>query len=120
MRENFAYADASAPPAAERLIRLADVPSLPWLPLRSGKRLSLPTVYRWAQRGLRGVKLRTVRVGSCQCTSEAWLWDFFNRLSNPAGGAGEGRPPTPRQREDAIDNADRALERAWQTSRSTR
>ena len=33
----------------EELIRLVDVPSLPWLPLRpNGKRGSRPTVYRWA------------------------------------------------------------------------
>jgi hypothetical protein len=53
------------------------------LPLRKGKRIYLAQVYRWAKRGLGGVRLRTVKVGGTQYTCERWLWAFLNRESGP-------------------------------------
>src|SRR6185437_10074190 len=61
----------------ERLMPLADVPDLPWLPRRRGKRLHIATLYRWAGRGCGGRRLRTMRVGGVLCTSEEALREFF-------------------------------------------
>jgi hypothetical protein len=36
---------------------------------RAGKPTHVTTLYRWAVRGLRGVKLETVQVGGTLCTS---------------------------------------------------
>jgi hypothetical protein len=70
-------------PQLERLITLAEVPRLNWLPIRrGGKRLHLSTVYRWVQRGLRGVRLETIQFGGTQCTTEAALLRFFQSLRN--------------------------------------
>ena len=91
------------------MIRLAQVPSLTWLPTRAGKRIGLSTVHRWAATGLQGVRLRTVRVGGALCTTEAWLWEFFESLNDPAPHSA-GR--TPRQRERARERAKRELEQA--------
>jgi hypothetical protein len=71
-------------PTTDRLVRLADVPKIQWLPLRrAGRRLHLATIYRWAQRGLRGVRLEIVQAGGTRCTSEAALLRFFEALSEP-------------------------------------
>ena len=93
----------------EELIRLVDVPSLPWLPLRpNGKRGSRPTVYRWAYTGVRGVKLRTLCVGGVRCTTRTWLLQFFEELSGDAA-APTAAPPrrTPTQRDRARERAHR-------------
>ncbi len=51
-------------PAIETPIRLQDVPKIKWLPgRRPGARLGVATVFRWAQNGLRGVKLEVVQIG---------------------------------------------------------
>jgi hypothetical protein len=66
---------------SEKLVRLSDVPRLDWLPLkRAGRRLHLSTVYRWCQRGLRGVKLEMVQCGGTRCTTETALLRFFAAL----------------------------------------
>ena len=65
-----------------KLIRLIDVPKLKWLPRRRmGRRLSKATVFRWSM--ATGNRLHTVRVGGMRCTTEAWLWEFFERQGNP-------------------------------------
>jgi hypothetical protein len=92
------------------LIRLADVPKVKWLPIRNEKRVSLATVHRWAQRGLRGVKLRTLRAGGALFTTECWLLQFFEALSEPTNG--RANSPTPRQRKRALERAQRELEAA--------
>ena len=62
-------------PRTSELIPLEQVSAmLPGRPNRS-------TVFRWAQRGCRGVRLRTVSVGRRKCTTEAWMWEFFEQLS---------------------------------------
>jgi hypothetical protein len=61
-------------PSLADLIPLSEVPSrLPTNPDRS-------TVYRWAQDGRAGIRLRTVSAGSTRCTTEAWLMDFFEQV----------------------------------------
>jgi hypothetical protein len=68
----------------EPLIRLAEVPKLKWLPgRRGGRRLNVSTVFRWAQVGIKGVRLEAVKIGGTLCTSEPALKRFFERLTDP-------------------------------------
>jgi len=50
---------------------------------RRGKRPHIATLYRWAQRGVRGIRLETIQVGGTLCTSLEALQRFFDRLSQP-------------------------------------
>ena len=97
-----------------RLIRLANVPAIGWLPRRSGKPVSKPvslsSVHRWVAKGVHGVKLRSMRVGCALCTTEAWLLEFFEALSEPT--TVQPARGTPRRREAAREKAKRELERA--------
>ena len=47
----------------------------------------LRTLYRWSAKGIRGVRLETIRVGGSLCTSVQALQRFFDRLSGPRGDA---------------------------------
>ncbi len=47
------------------------------LPHRSGRALHHSTVYRWATRGVAGVRLQTLRApGAGRCTTQQWLREF--------------------------------------------
>src|SRR4051794_8032975 len=71
------------------LIPLRDVPAL--LPRgRGGKRVHIATLYRWTDRGCRGVRLRHVQCGATRATTRQWLADFLAALT-AAGSA----PPVP-------------------------
>src|SRR5689334_22581299 len=63
----------------EELFPLRDVPKR--IPKRAGRRLHIATVYRWAQHGLGGTRLETLRVGGTRYTSLAALQRFFDNLS---------------------------------------
>ena len=52
---------------------------------RSGKRPHVATLYRWSQRGCRGVRLETCQVGGTRCTSVEALQRFVNQLSKSTG-----------------------------------
>lgn len=60
---------------------LGEVPLLDWVPPRHGRRIHKSTLFRWGQRGLRGVVLETVQVGGTRCTSQSALWRFFAALA---------------------------------------
>jgi hypothetical protein len=49
--------------------------------LRAGRPVNPSTLWRWALRGVRGVKLETAMVGGVRVTSEAALRRFFGTLS---------------------------------------
>lgn len=92
--------------SAERVLTLTKAAGI--LPhRRRGSRPHVATLYRWAQRGLRGVRLETLRVGGTLCTSVEALQRFFDALGDdPASAA-----TTPR-REGQIRSAERVLEEA--------
>lgn len=48
---------------------------------RAGKRIHVSSVYRWAGRGVRGVRLETVSIGGATKTSVQALQRFADRLS---------------------------------------
>jgi hypothetical protein len=59
---------------------------------RAGKRTHVATLYRWTQRGCRGVRLRYVMVGVTRCTTRQWLNEFFDELTSRAEGPAEASP----------------------------
>lgn len=92
-----------------------------WLPRIDGRKIAIPTLWRWCRRGLRGVHLEHVRVGRKVCTTHGALLRFFADLSaldreTPP----PGRPPFPakrrtitsKQRQRALAEADAVLRRA--------
>lgn len=86
----------------EHLLTLAQAAAT--LPRFSGKRIHVSTIYRWSSRGLRGVRLETLRVGGRMCTSEEALQRFFERLSDPA--PGQARPSLSEAARRAEEEAD--------------
>ncbi|GMV25117.1 MAG: hypothetical protein AMXMBFR58_11480 [Phycisphaerae bacterium] len=53
-----------------------------WLPTRRrGKPAHAATLFRWAAKGLNGIKLEVVQVGGTKCTSKEALQRFFRRLT---------------------------------------
>ena len=64
----------------EQVLSLTDAAKI--LPRRrAGKRPHVATLYRWASRGLRGVKLETIQVGGTLCTSREAVQRFCEQLS---------------------------------------
>ena len=79
------------------------------LPGRNGKRLHVSSVFRWAERGVHGIRLEVIKIGGATCTSEEALQRFAERLT--AGRDGQHTPVcrTTKQRERASARADREL-----------
>lgn len=70
--------------ATETVFRLAEAPR--YLPRgKSGKSVHISTVFRWAQRGVRGVKLETIRIGGALHTSTRALQRFAEDLTAKSG-----------------------------------
>lgn len=92
----------------ETVVALADVPAR--LPSRRrGKRPHVSCIYRWAQRGCRGIRLETIQIGGTSCTSLEALQRFFEALT----AARDGKPitsRTARQRKVAHDRVTQELE----------
>lgn len=72
----------------DNLIPLSQVPRI--FPTRSnGKTVHISAVYRWAQRGVRGVRLETLKVGGTSYTSIEAVQRFaeeLTRASRPSSG----------------------------------
>lgn len=74
--------------AKEELLSLTDAARrLPHR--RAGRPTHVATLFRWAKRGVRGVRLETVRIGGCVCTSSEAITRFIERLSS---GNASGQP----------------------------
>jgi hypothetical protein len=48
---------------------------------RNGRRPDVSTLWRWAMRGRRGVRLETIQIGGSRCTSREAILRFFTRIS---------------------------------------
>jgi hypothetical protein len=72
---------------SEKLIPLKAVP--PWCEEILGKRVHISTVFRWHQRGVRGIKLETILMGGGRFTSVEALIRFCDATTY-AGNALEG------------------------------
>ncbi len=87
-------------PSTETLVSLTDAAK------RLPGRPNITTVWRWRNRGVRGVKLETVLSGGRRFTSLEAIRRFQDRVT----AAADGTPlpaETPRQRERALDRAER-------------
>lgn len=97
----------------EGLISFADATKV--VPKIDGKRISTSTIWRWSQKGIRGIKLETRRVGCRLVTSAAALDRFFAALAVPNSPASPERTPpgprsrTPQQRRRDLADADARL-----------
>ncbi|HKQ48567.1 MAG TPA: DUF1580 domain-containing protein [Phycisphaerae bacterium] len=94
----------------ENLIPLRAVPQL--LPSRpNGKRLHISAVYRWTLRGVKGIRLETVRIGGTTYTSREAIQRFSERLSGS-----EQSPqlvnPVSRSRQRQLEEANAAVAKA--------
>lgn len=88
----------------ESLVPLVEAPAhIPGRP-------HLSTIHRWIQRGVRGLKLDTVVVGTRRFTSHEAIERFITGTTLAAS-TGHDVAPTPRQREAAISAAERDLAR---------
>lgn len=91
----------------EEVVSFADAARM--LPRRrGGKRPHVATLYRWSQRGCRGVRLETIQVGGTRCTSRQAIARFCAHLSSVEDNAPTG-PPTRRERTKSIDRAEKSL-----------
>ncbi len=68
--------------------------------------VSIPTVWRWSQRGIRGHVLESFSVGGRKFTTREAFQRFISRTNGERIVNGE----TPRQRERAIKQAERRAE----------
>lgn len=88
------------------LVLLKDIPKLSVIPpRRNGGRLHLRTGFRWAGRGLSGVRLETVLVGGQRYTSVPALQRFFEAVTAVRRllGVGGDLPAARRDRHDVIE-----------------
>lgn len=64
----------------EQVVALCDLSQ--HLPPRDGKRVHISTVYRWADRGINGVRLSTLRIGGTRYTSIEAVERFIAALES--------------------------------------
>lgn len=81
------------------------------VPNRHGKRgISVPTVWRWCSRGIKGVRLETTMIGGTRMTSREAVARFFERLTAAANGSAPRQTPAKQKR--AISQAEAELAKA--------
>jgi len=102
--------------SSETLIPIREAPRhLPKRP--NGKRIHISACYRWISRGVRGVRLDSIKIGGSTYTSMEALQRFAERLGArklPNTQSSEGTPE--RQRE--IELASRQLKSILESCRS--
>jgi hypothetical protein len=92
----------------EQLIRLSEVPKI--LPKRQdGKRVHISAIYRWAQRGVKGVRLETLKIGGTTYTSREALQRFASAPVNQQRGTGRSRSQS-KQRQHNREQVDRRVQ----------
>jgi len=89
------------------VVALRDLPDL--LPRRRGRKVHLSTIYRWADRGVGGIRLETTRIGGVLYTSHEALAEFTRLLSKDTAGDGlRGSRERLKQRDEAKRRLDDA------------
>jgi hypothetical protein len=91
-------------PEREQVIPISDVPKI------TPGRPNLSTIWRWRLKGVRGITLETFLSGGKRYTSVEAIRRFQSRVTAAADGE-PVRSETPRQRERAIERAEREAER---------
>lgn len=59
---------------------------------RNGRSVATSTVYRWATRGIDGIRLETIQAGGVLCTSKPAVDRFFTRLTAQKNGGPDPLP----------------------------
>lgn len=77
-------------------------------PRRGGRHAHVATFYRWALRGIRGIKLEIIQIAGSRCTSMEALQRFFDRLDRVSD-AQQMPPRTSATRQRQIESAEREL-----------
>jgi hypothetical protein len=96
--------------ATEELIPLSEVPKL--LPRRrTGRTIHLSAIYRWRQKGIKGIRLETATLGGTTYTSKEALARFCERLT---GNHQEQPTPTSRMSRGRQAQAARAAQEVQQ------
>ena len=75
--------------------------------LRGGEAIHLATLYRWMKRGVRGVRLESVRLGGSRITSR----EAIQRFASGLAALDESCSVTPRPDEARIQRVERELDR---------
>jgi hypothetical protein len=78
---------------------------------RQGKKTAVSTIWRWAMKGIRGVKLETIMIGGTRCTSLQALQRFFEQVTEVTNGT-TAMPSTSRRRQSQLQAAEAELEAA--------
>ncbi|MBN2562331.1 MAG: DUF1580 domain-containing protein [Phycisphaerae bacterium] len=93
---------------AETLIPIREVPRhLP--PRPNGKRVHMSACYRWIKRGVRGVRLDSIKIGGSTYTSTEALQRFADHLSSGWGEEPKAVPAQTLTRQRQIDKASNRL-----------
>lgn len=93
----------------DRMVRLSAAACI--VEMITGERPNSSTLYRWAQRGLKGVKLQTAFAGGHRRTTEAWIREFFAAVTEAADGV-RIAPPDSTSRDAEKLRVDRELDAA--------
>jgi hypothetical protein len=90
----------------ERIITLGEAAAM--LPARrGGRKVHVSTLFRWAQKGCRGVRLEVVRIGSALHTSREAMARFCHRLTEAHPIPAPAEVATPASRREAHANAEK-------------
>ena len=102
--------------SSETLIPIREAPRhLPKRP--NGKRIHISACYRWISRGVRGVRLDSIKIGGSTYTSIEALQRFANRLSGRSN-ASRPRVEVSPSRQQEIDLASEQLKSQLASHRS--
>jgi len=103
----IAVIDAPADTTTGPFISLNEARRLRWLKI-DGNAIDLSTLHRWAsRRGVRGgIRLRTMFLGGRRVTTEKWVREFVERLSDEGSEESAPEVRSPSRRERQIQNAE--------------
>ena len=93
-------------PLNDELLTLAEAARM--LP----RRPNLCTLWRWASKGIKGIRLETVSVGGRRYTTRTALADFFRRTSEAGDCESPTTPRTSAQRQRAVTEARKVLSKS--------
>jgi len=108
---------APSPLQREELFTLAQATA--WVRDRSGRKVHLATVHRWALRGCRGRRLETLLIGRQRMTSKEALARFFEAEAQEVHSAAPATPPPaapPPPQPSAARDVDRLHARIFRTT----
>ena len=65
-----------------------------YFPRPGGRRIAIGTLYRWTSHGVRGARLRTIRLGQQLCTCDVWIREFIEDMNASRPNAARDMRPT--------------------------